>query len=235
MKTARLSIGAVLALGAAAVQAAASGEPPAASPAARASTILAGRLDGRSARIRHLHSAQGCAALETGVRAVWQQASAQPVAGLPVLETRAGPWRILSRLAADGLQVLQLQPLPAGHCEGLLTHWPSDAGPRASLPSGWPPAIRVLHRIETGGQHGRDLTVLARAPGSPEYTLAALQAVLRPLGLNPRPIAAPPTAPPTASGGGAYTAESARAQVALYLEAGDGFTHIVLMLQGEWS
>jgi len=273
MTAVRLPIRAVLALSAAALQAAggtagAMGTGTAAAVAAsggiegaaealagaRASTILAGRLDGRAARIRHLHSARGCAALEAGIRAAWQQPSAQPVAGLPLLETHAGPWRILSRLAADGLQVLQLQPLPAGRCEGLLTHWPSGAmppgaaghadpalgashaaggaGQRSGLPSGWPAAIHVLHRVESGSQGRRDLTLLARAPWSPVATLAALEALWRPLGLIPKPVAGPAVAPGAAA---AYTAEGARAQVAFYLEAGNGFTHIVLMLQGDWS
>jgi hypothetical protein len=273
MTAARLPIRAVLALSAAALQAAGGAAGPAGTgmaasvaasggvegtaerlAGARAGTILAGRLDGRSARIRHLHSARGCAALEADIRAAWQQPSAQPAAGLPPLETHAGPWRILSRLAADGLQVLQLQHLPAGRCEALLTHWPSRAEPssagghadpapgaghaaggvgqRPGLPSGWPAAIRVLRRVESGSQARRDLTLLARAPWSPAATLAALEPVWRPLGLIPRPVAAPTVAP---AGGTAYTAEGARAQVALYLEAGDGFTHIVLMLQGDWS
>jgi hypothetical protein len=226
------------------------GELPDAPSGVRASTVLAGQLDGRPASIRHLRAAGGCTALLQGFDAHWRRASPVPEALAPRLQATAGGWQLLSRLGADGLHVLQVRPLPGGDCEGLLTHWQRNAleaadrrprspvaDARAPLP-GWPAALRVLHRTESRDTGSRALTVLARAPLTPESTRAAIAGALAPLGLRLAPLAPErPASRRTAhSGSGtAFAAEGPRLKAALYLEAGDGFTDIVLMLQGDWS
>jgi hypothetical protein len=136
-------------------------------------------LDRHAVTMHRLRSAEPPETLAATLRERWR------ATGAPFVESRVGPWTVLSTRDAAGIRTIQLRATASG-TEGVSSHWqvaPVDParGPQVSTAAAsdaerWlPPGTRVLRRL-VHGDPGRDaLTLVGLAAGGPEATAAALR------------------------------------------------------------
>lgn len=105
-------------------------------------------------------------------------------AGTPFVESRIGPWTVLSTREVDGVRTIQLRAVPSG-TEGVASRWQPAREVSAERPvtvavsdaiGRWlPPGTRVLRHL-VHGDPGRDAaTLVAVVPDTPDVTAAVLR------------------------------------------------------------
>jgi hypothetical protein len=138
--------------------------------------MTASVLDGQAVTTHRFRSAEPPASLLASVGERWR------AEGRAVVESRTGPWRLLSARDGAGFTTLQVRAAERG-TEGLVSQWGASAGasdgaaaPPDPPPARWLPAqARVVRRI-VHRDPGRDAaTLVAWVPATPDEASRALR------------------------------------------------------------
>ncbi len=192
------------------------------------------RIDGRSAAVLRLQAPWPCAQMLALVRSAWRAAWS-----VPLVQTHAEGWLMLSAAFRDGLLSAQWQAAPAGGCQGFLTRWPFGAqrlpATQAAVAPPWPGApapVRWLGRTESGAGVRRQTTWLAHDDRPLDQALPDWRQWLLRAGWRLRPDFRPNPADP---GAGVLLAgeRSGPAEVGLLLRPRRHITELVLIVQGD--
>lgn len=140
-------------------------------------------LDRHAVTMHRLHAAAPPETLVATLRERWR------ATGAPFVESKVGPWTVLSTRDAEGIRTIQLRATASG-TEGVASYWqaaPIDPAGGATASTGtatdverWlPPGTRVLRRL-VHGDPGRDaLTLVGVVPAGPTAAASVLRDRIR--------------------------------------------------------
>lgn len=138
---------------------------------------------------------------------VVQRAGRRHAAGRAAIETRAGPWRIVSHLEGDHFRTLQVRDLPGGGSEGFESTWrpqqPSTSRLREAVPAG----ARILGAIASDDGPRRGETLVAEIPLDAIGARALSAQAFGRVGFVPMAITGSPSSRDTRASLGWQTAE----------------------------